>query len=90
MNLLRLMALDALWRRSMLRWYEKILMTIDVGGAVHVPLLSLLYMLLVSLSPVDDRGRKVCETELLDGVYEDHTCCHVLCWVFRRSVWKNT
>jgi hypothetical protein len=87
MNLLRLMALDALWRRSMLRWYKKILMTIDVGGAVHVPLL---YMLLVSLSPVDDRGRKVCETELLDGVYEDHTCCHVLCWVFRRSAWKNT
>ena len=87
MNLLRLMALDALWRRSMLRWYEKILMTIDVGGTVHVPLL---YMLLVSLSPVDDRGRKVCETELLDGVYEDHTCCHVLCWVFRRSAWKNT
>ena len=86
MNLLRLMALDALWRRSMLRWYKKILRTIDVGGAVHVPLL---YMLLVSLSPVDDRGRKVCETELLDGVYEDHTCCHVLCWVFRRSVWKN-
>ena len=87
MNLLRLMALDALWRRSMLRWYKKILMTIDVGGAVHVPLL---YMLLVSLSPVDDRGWKVCETELLDGVYEDHTCCHVLCWVFRRSAWKNT
>ena len=69
MNLLRLMALDALWRRSMLRWYGKILMTIDVGGAVHVPLL---YMLLVSLTPVDDRGKKVCETKWLDGAYEGY------------------
>lgn len=86
MNLLRLMALDALWKRSMLRWYEKSSWQSTWGGAVRSPSL---YMLLVSLSLVDDRGRKVCETELLDGVYEDHACRHVLCWVFRRSVWKN-
>ena len=48
------------------------------------------YMLLVSLTPVDDRGKKVCETKWLDGAYEGYVQWHVLCWVFRRSVWGNT